>query len=107
MQETGVFPSTFSSEHPHRQDEKNIVAMVECSLHQSTRRISSKLGVPHMSVWQALNFEGLYSYNIHHIQHLERQDYDIGLQFCRWINAHSVQCPLILFTDKTNLLVME
>jgi hypothetical protein len=36
LQETG----TFSLECPHKQDE-NIVAVVECSLHQNTSRISS------------------------------------------------------------------
>jgi hypothetical protein len=40
--------------------------MIERSPRQSTRRISSQLGVPRMLVWRALYFKGLYPYRIHH-----------------------------------------
>jgi hypothetical protein len=105
-QETGMFPSTFSLEHPHRQD-KNTDGMAECSPYQSTRSISSQLAVPGKSVWQVLNFEGFYPYNIHHIQYLELRDYDTRLQFCRWVDAHLELCPLFLSLMKHNLLMME
>jgi hypothetical protein len=75
------------------------IATVEYTPHQSSRTISSQLGVPRMSVWRALNFKGLYPYHIHPIQHLEPQEYDIRLQFFRWINAHLYLFPLVLFTD--------
>lgn len=44
-------------EHFHIKDKKNIFAMVECSLHYSTNRSSSHVGVPHISVWWSWNFK--------------------------------------------------
>jgi hypothetical protein len=99
LQETNMFPFTFSSDCPCRQDE-NVVATVEYSLLQITRRILSQLDVPCMSVWKALNFIGLYPHDIHPIKHIESWEYDVRLQFCRWIDPDLELYPLILFTGE-------
>jgi hypothetical protein len=80
--------------------DENMVAVVERSPHQSTRKISSQLGVPRMSVRRKLNFECFYPYHIHPIQYLEPWDCDVRLQFCRWIDGEPELCSLILFTDE-------
>lgn len=85
VQQTGTSPSTFPLEDPRTQDE-NTVATTEYSPHQSTRRISLQLGVLCMSVQWILIFQDLYP---HHIQHLVLQDYEVRLQFCKRIDAHS------------------
>jgi hypothetical protein len=97
LQGTGTFHSTFSSDCTHREDEENIVAMVERCLHQSTSRISSQPGIPLMSVWQALSFELLYP---HPHSTYRTMGLDVRLQFYRWIDAHPELCPLILFTHE-------
>jgi hypothetical protein len=65
--------------------------MIEHIPHQNTRRIPSQLGASRMSVWRALNFEGLYPYHIHSSQHLEPRDCDVRLHYYKWIDAYPEQ----------------
>jgi hypothetical protein len=44
------------TEYSHRKDEENIADMGKNSLYHTSKRISSQLCVPCMSVWWALNF---------------------------------------------------
>lgn len=88
--------------HPYKHN-KNILAMVKHTLHWNIRRVSSQVGVPHTSIWHAVNFEGLCLYHIHPTQHLELQDCNIMLSFCRSTNAHLDLYPLVLLTSEAQL----
>jgi len=64
LRETGALPSSrISSECANEQnvdEAESILQSVECSPTTSTRRISTRIGVPHLRVWQTLRQHGLY-----------------------------------------------
>jgi len=66
LRETGALPSShISSEHANEQnvDEvESILQSVECSPTTSTRRISTRIGVPHTRVWRTPRQHGLYPF---------------------------------------------
>ena len=57
-------------------------------------------GSTHTSIWHAVNFEGFYLYYIQSTQHLELQDCNIMLSFCRSTDAHLNLYPLVLLTSE-------
>jgi len=61
--ENGTLSFTLSFHLALRQVKKNIIIIAKHIVYQSTRRMSSKCGVP-STFWQALNFYGLYPYHI-------------------------------------------
>jgi len=74
--------------------------MAKHTLHWNIRRVSSRIGVPRTSIWHAVNFEGLYLYHIQPTQHLELQDCNKMLHFCRSTDAHLDLYPLVLLTSE-------
>jgi len=77
--------------------------MVQRSPRLSTRRMSSRLGVPHMQVWRTLHEEDLYPYHDQRVQHLEPGDHAQRMDLCHWIKAHPELLGVILFTDEESL----
>ncbi|KAK4881346.1 hypothetical protein RN001_004665 [Aquatica leii] len=70
----GSFPSVSTrSDRPVQlnvNEQENILQMVNRSPGLSTRKISSRTGLPRMSVWQTLYDGLLYPYHIQQVQHL-------------------------------------
>lgn len=104
LRETGAVPSRhISSERGDEQtvdDVENILQVVEESPATSTRRISTRVGIPQTRVWRTLRQHGLYLYHLQRVQHLEAGDDVKRLEFCRWVNANRALIPFILFTDE-------
>ena len=78
LHETGSCPSShISFEHVNEQnvDEvENILQLVERSLTSSTRRISTRISVPHTRVWRTSCQHGLYPFHLQIVQCLEEGD---------------------------------
>lgn len=83
LHETGAVPGT--NMHSQRagvqtlNEVEQILQSVERSPSTSTRRLSARLGVPHVRVWRTLRTHGLYPFHVQPVQRL---------------------VPLILFTDE-------
>ena len=77
LHESGAFPSShISSERANKQnvDEvESILQSVERSP-TSTRRTSTRIGVPHTRVWRTLCQHGLYPFHLHMIKCLDKGD---------------------------------
>lgn len=103
--ETGMLPSAnITSERATRQglDEvENILNLVEDTPTISSRRISAQVGIPQTKVIRTLHMQGLYPYHLQRVQHLQPEDYDRRMQFCRWINNNLCVVSRILFTDES------
>jgi hypothetical protein len=89
--ETGALPSShISSERANEQnvDEVEIIPQsVERSPTTSTRRISTRIGVPHTRVWRTLRQHGLYPFHLQMVQHLEG-DEARRFDLCQWVTAN-------------------
>ena len=48
-------------------DEEGIVQMVQSRPRASTRRIATRLRVPHIRVWRTLYAEGMYPYHVQRV----------------------------------------
>ena len=68
----------------------------------STRRISTRIGVPHTRVWRTLRQHGLYPFHLQIVQRLEEGDEARRLDLCRWVIANRRLIPFILFTDEAS-----
>jgi hypothetical protein len=62
------------------------------------RRISARLHVPRMTVWETLHNERLYPY------HIREFKMNMRLKFFRWFNAYPPLHRQILFTDETHFI---
>jgi len=106
LRETSALPiSHVSSECASEQnvDEvESIFQSVERSPITSTRRISTRIGVPHTRVWRTLRQHGLYPFHLQMVQCLEEGDEAGRLDLCRWIIANRRLIPFILFTDEAS-----
>lgn len=84
--------------------EEAVLNMVEDDPSTSTRVISKRLNVNHMTVWQILNQQGLYPFSRQKVQALGPDDFQPRLLFCRWFlrscNLQRGFEKLILFTDE-------
>jgi hypothetical protein len=90
--ETGTLPSShISSERINEQNADEVVSFLQ-SLERSpttnTRRISTRIGVPHKRVWRTLRQHDLYSFHLHMVQRLEEGDKARQLDLCQWIIAN-------------------
>jgi hypothetical protein len=77
LRETGALPSSHISERTNEQnvDEvESILQSVESSPTTSTRRISTRICVPHTSVRRTLRQHGLYPFHLQMVQRLEEGD---------------------------------
>lgn len=103
---TGTVPSTrIAYERANVQnlnEIEGILQLVEHSPSTSTRRISTRIGVPQATVWRTLHFHGLYPFHLQRVQHLHPGDEARRLEFCRWVIANRRVIPSILFTDEAN-----
>jgi len=92
LRETGALPSSnISSERANEQnvDEmESILQSVEHSPSTSTRRISTRIGVPYTRVWQTLRQHDLYPFHLQMVQRLEKGNEARRLDLCRWITAN-------------------
>jgi hypothetical protein len=79
---------------------ENILRLVERSSGTSSRRLSTRLGVPHTRVRRTLRDAGLYPYHVQRVQHLKPGDPARRLEFCHWSNANRRFYRLMLFTDE-------
>ena len=102
LRDTGCFPGIRpTAERTENQNgARRIVRMVDRSPNISTRRISSRLGIPQVTVWRTLKREGLHPYHMQKVQHLHPGDPARRLEFCTWIIEHQQLCKYILFTDE-------
>ncbi|KAF5302465.1 hypothetical protein FQR65_LT08555 [Abscondita terminalis] len=64
-----------------------ILRFVEHSSSTSTRRISARIGVPRVRIWQTLREQSLYPFHVR-VQHLEPTDHVRRLELCEWVNAN-------------------
>ena len=102
LRDKGTFPGiTPTAERVGAENRHGIVQMARRSPRISTRRLSSRLGVPHTTVWRTLRKEGLHPYHLHKAQHLKPEDYERRLTFCHWLDDHPQLCPYILYTDES------
>jgi len=101
--ECGTLPSVHvSSEHRSIQtveEQEEIVSMAQRSPTTSTRRIASRLHVPHSCMWRTLHNDGLYPFH-HQPVHLHPCDDARRLQFCHSLSHNRELLPFILFTDE-------
>jgi len=106
LHKNGALPSRhISSERANEQnvDEiESILQSVERSPTTSTRRISTRIGVPHKRVWRTLRQHGLYLFQLQMVQRLEEEDEARRLDLCRWVIANRRLIPFMLFTDEAS-----
>ena len=69
---------------------------------KSTRRISTRIGVPHTRAWRTLRQHGLYHFHLQMVQRLEGGDEARRLDLCRWVIANRRLIPFIIFTDEAS-----
>jgi len=102
--ECGTLPSVHvSSERRSIQtveEQEEIVSMAQRSPTTSTRRIASRLRVPHSRMWRTLHNDGLYPFHHQPVQHLHPGDDAQRLQFCDWLSHNWELLPYTLFTDE-------
>jgi len=105
LRESGALPSShISSERANGQnvDEvESILQSVERSPTISTRRISIRIGVPHIRVWRTVLLHGLYPFHLQMMQRLEGDEAK-RLDLCRWVIANYRLIPFVLFTDEAS-----
>lgn len=58
------------------------------------------LGVPQTRVWRTISEQGLYTFHVRRVQHLQPEDDAMRLEFCHWVNANRRLLRLIPFTDE-------
>jgi len=75
LRETGALPSShISSEHANEQNVVEVESILQSAKRiptTSTRRISTRIGVPHTRVWRTLRQHGLYPFHLQVVQRLE------------------------------------
>jgi hypothetical protein len=92
-----------SSERANEQsvgEVESILQSVERSRTTSTRRISTRIGVPHKRVWRTSRQHGLYSFHLQMVQPPEEGDETRRLDLRQWVIANHQLIPFILFTDE-------
>lgn len=100
LREKGSFPGTSATAERVGAAQRGIVRMALRSPDISTRRLSSRLGVPRMTVWRTLKQEGLHPYHLQKTQHLKPEDPEKRLNFCHWLLQHPHHCSHIFYTDE-------
>ncbi|PSN44542.1 hypothetical protein C0J52_18389 [Blattella germanica] len=103
--ESGTLPSVRIHFERNRdvQEEENVLKLIEHSPRSSTRRLSTRLNVSQSMVWRILRENGLYSFHVKKVHHLEPQGFANRLQFCNWLNENQQQFyRLIMFSDEAN-----
>ena len=104
LRECGTLPCVHASSERRWiqtvEEQEEIVSMVQRSPTTSTRRIASHLRVPQSRVWRTLNYDGLYPFHHHPVQHLHPGDGAQRLQFCHWLSHNRKLLSYILFTDE-------
>jgi len=81
---------------------ESILPSVEHSPTTSTRRISTRIGVPYTRVWRTLHQHDLYHFHLQMVQRLEEGDEARRLDLCWWLIANCQLIPFILFTDEAS-----
>jgi len=75
LRETGALPSShISSERANEQNVVEVESILQSAKRSpttSTRRISTRIGVPHTGVWRTLRQHGLYPFHLQVVQRLE------------------------------------
>ena len=108
LHKNGALPSRhISSERANEQnvDEiESILQSVERSPTTSTRRISTRIGVPHKRVWRTLRQHGLCPFRLQLVQRLEGGDEAGRLDLCRWVFVNRWLIPFLLFTDESSFI---
>jgi len=61
---------------------ENILQMVQRSPRLSTRRMTCRIGISRMQVWQTLHEEDLYPYHDQRVRHLEPGDHAQHMDLC-------------------------
>jgi hypothetical protein len=106
LPETGALPSShISSKRTNEQnvDEvENILHSAERSPTTSTRRISSRIGVPHTRVWRTLHQHDLYPFHLQKVQRLAEGAEARRLDSCRWVIANRRLIPFVLLIDEAS-----
>jgi transposase-like protein len=72
---------------------ESLLQSVERSPTTSTRRISTRIGVPHIRVWRTLRQQGLYPFHLQMVQRLEEKDEATRLDLCRLVIANRRLIP--------------
>jgi len=105
LRETGALPSSHISSECAKEQNVDEVESILQSVERSptsTRRISTRIGVPHARVWRTLRQHGLYPFQLQRVQRLEEGDEARRLDLCRWVIANRRLIPFILFTDEAS-----
>jgi len=105
LRETGALPSShISSERVNEQNVDEVESILQSAERSptSTRRISTRIGVPHTRVWRTLRQNGLYPLHLPMAQRLEEGDEARRLDLCRWIITNRRLIQIILFTDEAS-----
>jgi transcriptional regulator of acetoin/glycerol metabolism len=89
VRETGALPSSHISSELAKEQNVGEVQIILQSVERSpttrTRRISTRIGVPHTTVWRTLRQHGLYAFHLQMVHRLEG-DEARRLDLCRWVN---------------------
>jgi hypothetical protein len=73
--------------------------VAERSSTASSRRMSTRLGVPQTRVWRTMNEQGLYPFHVRRVQHCQPGDDAMRLEFGHWVNANRRLLRLIPVAD--------
>jgi hypothetical protein len=76
------------------------LSIVQRSPSTSTRRLSARVHIPHVSVWRTLRRERLHPYHLQRVQHLEERDFGERINYCQWLLDNNALHMKILFTDE-------
>lgn len=97
LRETGSFSKSSERESTNHEE---ILPMLERSPSTSTRRLSARANIPHVSIWRTIRRENMYPYHIQKVQQLEERDFRERFNYCRWLSLNNDLLTKILFTDE-------